>query len=370
MFLLEINEEFHSLAEIKVKLVSECRMKTPSNYEYKRTIQILFDLSLYSQRQVSFFGVRAFNELPAQSEAKGGHLTLLRGSRRANSVWGLILFLLSMVSCRLLPVMTGEENDVEHITMAPEINPAETSSYTQAEWWRPQSGLTWQWDLSEDEVDTSVVADVYDIDLYASQAVIDELHRLGRKVICYISVGSWEDWRPDAGKFPVEVLGKNYEGWPGEKWLDIRRMDLLAPILQARLDLCASKGFDGIEPDNMEIYTEDTGFPLTYQDQLRFAQWLAKEAHNRGLAIGVKNAPDQVKDLVDLFDFAITEDCFYYDWCEEMLPFIQNGKPVFSAEYTDLPGDFDAFCIRAKVMGFSLILKKRILGSWLETCPR
>lgn len=253
--------------------------------------------------------------------------------------------------------------------MTPELNPDETPSSTQSEWWKPQPGLSWQWDLSEDQVDTSIQADVYDIDLYADQAAIDKLHRLGRKVICYISVGSWEDWRPDAEQFPDEVLGKDYEGWPGEKWLDIRRIDLLAPILRARLDMCASKGFDGVEPDNMEIYTEDTGFPLTYEDQLRFAKWLAREAHARGLAIGVKNAPDQVKDLVEFFDFAITEDCFYYEWCDEMLPFIQNGKPVFSAEYTDLPGDFEAFCIQAKELGFSLILKKRILGAWLETCP-
>lgn len=282
---------------------------------------------------------------------------------------GLSLVLLFMISCRMLPVANSEANEAEQITMTPELNPDETPSSTQSEWWKPQPGLTWQWDLSEDQVDTSIQADVYDIDLYADQAVIDELHRLGRKVICYISVGSWEDWRPDAEQFPDEVLGKDYEGWPGEKWLDIRRMDLLAPILRARLDMCASKGFDGVEPDNMEIYTEDTGFPLTYQDQLVFAQWLAKEAHARGLAMGIKNAPDQVKDLVELFDFAITEDCFYYEWCNEMLPFIQNGKPVFSAEYTDLPGDFEAFCIQAKELGFSLILKKRILGAWLETCP-
>jgi hypothetical protein len=52
-----------------------------------------------------------------------------------------------------------------------------------------------------------------------------------------------------------------------EKWLDIRRIDLLAPILRARLDLCNVKGFDAIEPDNIEIYDNNTGFPLTYNVQ-------------------------------------------------------------------------------------------------------
>jgi hypothetical protein len=137
----------------------------------------------------------------------------------------------------------------------------------------------------------------------------------------------------------------------------------------ARLDDCAAKGFDAVEPDNMEIYTNDTGFPLTYQDQLRYALWLAEQAHTRGLAIGQKNAPDQTKDLVDIFDFAITEDAFYYNWAEEMLPYIQAGKPVFAAEYSDLPGNFGEFCRRSQELGISAILKHRDLDAWLEQCP-
>ena len=139
-------------------------------------------------------------------------------------------------------------------------------------------------------VDISIEADVYDIDLFENDAaVINALHEKGRKVICYISVGSWEDWRPDKDQFPPEVLGNDYEGWPGERWLDIRQIDILAPIMLARLDLCAAKGFDAVEPDNIEIFNNNTGFPLTYQDQLDYAMWLAKEAHARGLAIGLKN---------------------------------------------------------------------------------
>ena len=237
------------------------------------------------------------------------------------------------------------------------------------DWWRPTVGLTWQWQIDNPDIDTSVDADVYDIDLYVDQAIIDELHAKGRKIICYISVGSWENWRPDKDQFPPEVLGKDYDGWPGERWLDIRQIDKLAPIMLARLDLCKAKGFDAIEPDNMEIYTNKTGFPLTYEDQLRYALWLADEAHKRGLAIGVKNAPDQVKDLLPTFDFAVTEDAFYYDWAKDMKPFIDAGKPVFAAEYTDLPGDFAAFCEQSKILNFSTILKHRGLDSWVKYCP-
>jgi hypothetical protein len=236
-------------------------------------------------------------------------------------------------------------------------------------WWHPTVGLTWQWQIGNLDIDTSVEADVYDIDLYVSQSIIDELHAKGRKVIGYISVGSYEDWRPDKDQFPPEVLGKDYEGWHGEKWLDIRQIEKLAPIMCARLDLCKAKGFDAVEPDNMEIHSNGTGFPITYEDQLKYALWLAEEAHQRGLAIGVKNAADQVKDLIEHFDFAITEDAFYYGWAEEMKPFIEVGKPVFDAEYTDLSGDFAKYCRMSKELRFSTILKHRNLDSWLQTCP-
>jgi len=235
-------------------------------------------------------------------------------------------------------------------------------------WWRPTPGLTWQWQLTG-KFDFDIEADVYDIDLHVDKSAVDYFHAQGAKVICYISVGSRENWRPDANQFPPEVIGKDYEGWAGEKWLDIRRIDLLAPIMRARLDMCAAKGFDGVEPDNMEVYTNDTGFPLTYEDQLQYALWLAEEAHQRGLAIGQKNAPDQTVDLVDIYDFAITEDAFHYRWAAEMTPYIEAGKPVFAAEYTDLPGDFDEYCRKSQELGFSTILKRRNLGAWIETCP-
>ena len=115
----------------------------------------------------------------------------------------------------------------------PSTSQPDTSNLTsETGWWRPTAGLTWQWQIGDFDIDTSFAVDVYDIDLYVDQAIIDELHAKGRKVICYISVGSWEDWRPDKDQFPPEVLGNDYDGWPGEKWLDIREIEKLAPIIR------------------------------------------------------------------------------------------------------------------------------------------
>jgi hypothetical protein len=237
------------------------------------------------------------------------------------------------------------------------------------QFWKPPVGASWQWQLSG-PIDTSVNASIFDLDMFeTSAATVAGLHNQGKKVICYISVGSWEGWRPDAGQFPPEVLGTDYDGWPGEKWLDIRRIDLLAPILRARLDLCAEKGFDGIEPDNIEGYTNNTGFPLTYQDQLVFNIWLAKEAHARGLSIGLKNDSGQVADLLTYYDWALTEECFDQGWCSDMSPFITAGKPVFAAEYTETGIILDDFCPQAATLKFSAILKHLNLNAYREVCP-
>ena len=235
--------------------------------------------------------------------------------------------------------------------------------------WQPALNATWQWQLSL-PIDESIDVDIIDIDLFDNDAdVVAALHDQGRKVICYISVGSWEDWRPDKEQFPAVIIGNEYDGWPGENWLDIRRIDLLAPIITARLDMCQAKGFDGIEPDNIDSYTNDTGFPLTYQDQLQYNIWLAKEALARGLSIGLKNDSEQAHDLLPYFDWALTEDCFDQGWCAEMLPFIAAGKPVFAAEYTDTGSTLNEFCPQASAMNISAILKNRSLDAWREACP-
>ncbi len=77
--------------------------------------------------------------------------------------------------------------------------------------------------------------------------------------------------------FPAEVHWQSAGGWAGEYWLDIRQIDLLGPIMEARLDIAAAKGCDAVDPDNVDGYTNDTGFNLTCADQLpTTAGWLVK----------------------------------------------------------------------------------------------
>ncbi len=207
-----------------------------------------------------------------------------------------------------------------------------SSGSDQSSWYKPNTQTTWQWQLSG-TVNTSYAVDLYDIDLFdSSSTLIETLHTQGKKVICYFSAGSYEEWRSDSGSFPTEVLGNELDGWAGERWLDIRS-PALKSIMQARLDLAKTKGCDGVEPDNVDGYTNETGFSLTGDAQLTYNRFLASEAHSRGLSIGLKNDLDQIKTLEPYFDFAVNEQCHEYDECVMMRPFIDNDKPVFNAEY-------------------------------------
>jgi hypothetical protein len=229
----------------------------------------------------------------------------------------------------------------------------------------PNPNTSWQWQLSG-TVDQSVNASMYDIDLFDNAAsVVSSLHAQGRKVTCYLDAGTWENWRPDANQVPASVLGNQVSGWPGERWLDIRQLSILGPIIQNRLDLCKSKGFDSVEFDNVDGYTNNTGFPLSASDQLRYNEFLANAAHVRGLSAALKNDLDQVPELLSSFDWALDEQCFEYSECNALTPFINAGKAVLEVEYNRTPSQF---CAQANAMNFNALYKHSNLDAYRVAC--
>lgn len=230
--------------------------------------------------------------------------------------------------------------------------------------WSPPSGTSWQWQLSG-TIDTSFDVDMYDIDLFEAPVdIIDRLHEDGRVVVCYFSAGSFEEWRPDVDRFPDEVIGAPLDGWPGERWLDVRA-DGLKPILLARLDLAAKRGCDAVEPDNVDAFTNESGFPLSASDQLSFNRWLAGAAHDRGLSVGLKNDLVQASDLVDSFDWMLVEECAEFGECAGVEAFFEAGKAVFGAEYGEPSA---GACAAAAEWGISLLFKDLDLTAPQRTC--
>lgn len=199
----------------------------------------------------------------------------------------------------------------------------------------------------------------------STAATVARLHAGGLHVACYISAGSAERWRSDYTEFPASVLGKRLDGWPGERWLDVRRVDILAPVMTARIDECAAKGFDAVEFDNVDGWTNDTGFPLTRRDARRYVRWLSDRSHEHGMAVGLKNALGLIRPLADHVDWALNEQCVQYDECRRYEPLVRRGKPVFVLEYSGRLSRICSIAARTDVIA----QKKRLdLSSWSRPC--
>ncbi|KAJ3038266.1 hypothetical protein HDV00_000863 [Rhizophlyctis rosea] len=209
----------------------------------------------------------------------------------------------------------------------------------QNKYWRLHIGDSWQWQL-DGEFNYTVPALVFDIDLDSGiqDGVIDRLHQMGRKVICYVNVGSLESDRSDFSSFPPSTLGNIYPGWPNERFLDIRSPCVRGAI-QHRLERASQAGCDGIEPDNQETYTQPTGFNFTQLEEKEYITWIAETTHALGMSVACKNNGPLIAAYPSLvhntFDFVIAESCYQIGQCDAYDPFIHARKPVFATEYTD-----------------------------------
>ena len=231
-------------------------------------------------------------------------------------------------------------------------------------------GTSWQWQLGGGTIDETVLDAVdnpkkmYDIDPFGTDATtIARLQAKGIMVICYMETGASENYRPDAAQYPEAVLGDVVDGFPNERFVDIRQISTLLPIIEARLDLATSKGCDGIEPDLDDTYNGyDTGFPLTEADQLKFNRAVADAAHARGLSIGLKNGASEdgefERAMAQFTDWALNEECNTFDECAGYAAYIEQNKAVFQVEYINPDGTQVAdFCPQDNAANFDGLLK-------------
>ncbi len=205
---------------------------------------------------------------------------------------------------------------------------------------------------------------VIEMDAFDTPAsVVAKVHALHKHAVCYVDVGTWEDWRPDAKDFPRSVLGRPDQGWAGERWLDIRRLSVLLPIMTRRIEKCASKGFDAVDPDNVNGVENRTGFPLTRSEQLRYDRAIAAIVHAHGMSVALKSYADASGALQPSFDFVVDEQCVQFAECNELLPFVQHGQAVFDIEYTTSL----SFCAKLPT-GVDGLAKHLSLDAWARWC--
>ena len=265
---------------------------------------------------------------------------------------------LSLSGLQAVPFLENQHTDFTQLVLlrnsAPRKIPAAgTLQKRTKEVWKPALVTSWHW-MIDHALDLSNPRDmglqdpngkklnfrpptVYDIDWESnSSKTVKALHAINTKVICYVDVGVYESYRPDARKFPKAVRGKPDSHWDGSYWLDIRRLDVLLPIMRARFEVCKNKGFDAIEPDEVDGYANDSGFNLSYNDQLKYNRAIAELAHSMGMSVGLKGDIGQVRDLWTDFDWTLNEQCFEFDECGVLSTyFTANGKAVFNVEYDD-----------------------------------
>ena len=151
--------------------------------------------------------------------------------------------------------------------------PVSCVSWKHSCWFPPHLDSTghpmrWDWQIGlttpQQRTGTGAV-DIYDVDGFlTTPSELQAIHTSWQaatlphpKAICYLDL-AWEDYRPDGspfrygGLFPASALGNIYFGYPQERWVDFRQLGALTPMLDARMAMCAAKGFDAIEFDDIQ----------------------------------------------------------------------------------------------------------------------
>ncbi|GKZ23439.1 hypothetical protein AbraIFM66951_009675 [Aspergillus brasiliensis] len=251
-------------------------------------------------------------------------------------------------------------------------------STTSTNIWQPRVGASWDIVLSTNVPRPVPATEIYDIDMWSSEpSTVDSFHKQNHKVICYFSAGSYEPNKKDSASFPKEALGNPLHYWPSERWLDVRHPQVRR-IMAARLDRAQRLGCDGVDPDNVDGYGNDNGFGLTKQDAVNYINWLAGEAHNRGLAVGLKNAGDVIPQVLANIQWSVNEECADRHECDLYASVARAGKPIFHIEYpkgSDRNDDEDVdpedkrrHCEFSNSGLFSTVLKNIILDGWVQRC--
>ncbi|KAK6503568.1 hypothetical protein TWF481_008582 [Arthrobotrys musiformis] len=263
---------------------------------------------------------------------------------------------------------TSGSNGIKTVTETYKVRPSQTAT---AAHWQPTAGETWQITLIGPPNNTDEKVSAYDLDLFDnSLSFIASLKLKGYKIICYFSAGSYEDWRPDSKNFTKEDYGEAMDGWEGEWWVDTNSENIRS-ITSERIALAQSKGCDAIDPDNINGYQNPTGFNLTEEDAVSFVEFMAGEAHGRGMAMGLKNGGAIVDQVVEFTDFCVQESCVAYNECGPYRRFLEYNSPVFHLEYPDESEMTVAEICSPKngAQGFSTLIKHLILDDWTEYCP-
>lgn len=185
--------------------------------------------------------------------------------------------------------------------------------------------------------------------------------------VCYVNAfqtqpGALDRWLAEHGELLLRDDGElvTDPDWPDEVLLDTSteaNRTALAEIAGRDLGRCAEAGFDAVEPDNLDSWTRSHGL-LDDGDNVALAALLAERAHDHGLAIAQKNAPELGEAGRDAgLDFAVAEECEVHAECDAYTEVY--GRHVIEIEYTDNGRDAFAAACAARGDDISVLLRDR-----------
>lgn len=269
-------------------------------------------------------------------------------SRFMPSVWAALLALL-LVACTgtegVLLLRRGAAAGATGAAGAPEVAETPYIPAPDVRWWVQLDGAV---DIAQD-------AQLFYLDAeQQTPADLAALHAAGRHYFCYLSAGSLEAFRADAGDFPSQAIGNQLADFPRERWLDVRD-STVRELMARRVTALAALGCDGVPPSSLAVHAADTGFDLELDDALDYARWLAERLHAAGLAAGLTGPSELTRELWQGFDFGLAIGCVGGTGCAEYQPLELVQRPVLHLELGDA-ATAPAQCKAAKALGFNALI--------------
>jgi len=270
-------------------------------------------------------------------------------------------------------VRTASRAGATRISFGWQVEPPASPLPCQGQCWYPphldRTGhpMRWDWQIGRTvplQRTGRNAVDIYDVDGFlTTRAEVTAIKTTWQaatlphpRAVCYLDL-AWEDYRPDATPgtaFPAAALGHVYYGYPEERWVDLRQLDALEPMLRERIGMCARKGFDAVELDDIDSFDppSTTGFHLTPGDLQNFLAYAFNEIHQDGMTALWKNSPYLSWWGRQYADGAVVEECYLDHAC---LAAQFQGSRQYGITCTGLSGatpcGWDDFTVTGKWVG-------------------
>jgi hypothetical protein len=153
--------------------------------------------------------------------------------------------------------------------------------------------------------------------------------------VIYFNAGAWENFRIYLQPYPKEVIGKNMNGWEGEKWLNISDGRVFSTLVKniedvvQKIKIAYPNWVPKIDLDNLDSYNQKTGFKIDKVDQIRYINEIVSWFHKRfDGGVCVRNCEEIIGEIHP--DAVLCEQGIQDNF---LLNYANCDYPIFDIEY-------------------------------------